>query len=139
MVDKSTLEALLERVESATGPDRDIDEAAHAALLPDHEFGQLADAPEGVGCMMYRWPDGHQSSALRITSSIDAALALVERLLPGCIWSLEADACWIRVPTEDDVAEFQGNKSGMAGKWTPIAIVAALLKALIAQEATCAS
>jgi len=73
---------VIERLEMASGPDRDLDELIAAALFPEHEFMQLKDAPEGVGCMMYRWPDGQQVSALRATSSIDAAVKLYELVLP---------------------------------------------------------
>lgn len=78
----TTLTNLIERVERGVGADVRLDEDIHAALFPYHHFAQLADAPAGCGCMMYKWPNGTLSSALRITASIDAALYLVEIVRP---------------------------------------------------------
>jgi hypothetical protein len=66
-----------------------------------------------------------------VTSSVDAALALVERVLPGALWTIEADACWLHVLTKDDVAEHQAAFTQRGGKATPLAIICALLKALL--------
>lgn len=79
----TSIEGLIERLRNATGPDRELDEAIALALCDDHFFAQLADAPEGVGCEMYSFGRHAPHSALRVTVSIDAALALVERVLPG--------------------------------------------------------
>ena len=76
MADPSTLRALLERVKSATGPDTRLDLAVHMALHP-------SDFPD-----RWSWDDDRP---LRITASLDAALALVERVMPGCFWDLERD------------------------------------------------
>ena len=67
---------LIERLEAASGPDRELDEAIADALFPAEPFVQLADAPPGTGFRAWR-QDGHVQSALRYTASIDAALTLV--------------------------------------------------------------
>lgn len=64
----SDLQGLLERVEAASGADRKLDAAVYEALT-------------GV---TQQW--GH-NDAPRVTGSIDAALALVERRLPG--WGVQ--------------------------------------------------
>jgi hypothetical protein len=129
---------LIERVKAATGPDRELDALLYA-IVADHrtvrenmhpEFGRQLLARNNRPPHDEYWLDHPATVFPAYTASIDAALALAERVLPGCVWTIEADACWLRVLTEDDVAEFQGNKAGMGGKWTPLAIVLALLTAL---------
>lgn len=128
------LQSLLERVEKAEGASSELDEAVALALCDEHRFAQLAGATDGVGCMMYRY--GHHAfhSALRVTASLDAALALVERVLPG--WAV-------------DITRFSRTGLGRARLWqnydglreyccdraaTPaLALLAAMLKALISQ------
>lgn len=63
MTEISKLRELLERVEGATGPDREIDKAISKALL-----GETSMAP--------------------LTRSIDCAVELCERVLPGWGWSV---------------------------------------------------
>jgi len=58
------LTALIERVENATGPDRELDAAIRDALYEPVKRGA--------------WTP--------FTSSLDAALALVEEKLPGTFW-----------------------------------------------------
>jgi len=75
----------VERVERAMGWDRELDELIADQLFERIGFSQLKDAPIGTGCMMW-WQDGHQQSALRYTSSLDAAMKLVPE---GCHVELE--------------------------------------------------
>lgn len=117
---------LIERLKVATGPDRELDEAIALALCDEHFFAQLADAPEGTGCEMYRMGHHSFSSALRVTSSVDAALGLVERMLPGWKWNIGYDAndelqatVWHGVTEHDEYAPT-----------APRALLAALLSAL---------
>ena len=90
------LTALLERVEAAEEGSRELDARIWQVMSPDQkvlfdggdvrtrrpaEYGRLADFPlEGFG----DWDGiaGH-IGAPNLTASIDAALALVERVLPG--------------------------------------------------------
>jgi hypothetical protein len=134
-----SLEGLIERVKAATAQDRELDCQIAYALNYEVEgmaasFRSYCDVHDLKWGEIARHANSPQSilshNLPRFTASIDAALALVERVLPGCYWTIEADACWIRVLTDDDVAEFQGNKSGMGGRWTPLAILLALLQAL---------
>lgn len=82
---------LIARLEKADGPDTRLDEDIAQAVSVEMEFGQLADAPAGVGCMMYRLREGGgMSSALRVTASLDAAIALTNKMLPG--WTMAVDA-----------------------------------------------
>ena len=125
------LSELLERVEKATGPDREMDARICAAIdfredwmkgdttpLMWRSNGHVSMGKNGPG---YRTPE--------ITASLDAALALVNEKLPGCQWTVEPGLCWIRVLTANDVDEFQG-----ASACTPIAVLSALLRTLIAER-----
>lgn len=70
---KEELEALLARVESATGPDREIDLALMILGWGGPRERYLTDELD-------RLAFGEQ---WKFTASLDAALALVERVLPG--------------------------------------------------------
>lgn len=127
--DNSGLAGLLARVEAATGADIELDEAISLALCDEHRFMQLADAPVGAGCEMYRFGPRGFHSALRVTASLDAALALVERVLPGMLWAKNY---------EGGFRIYQPGVSGFFSGYakTPaLALLAAMLKALIAKEA----
>ena len=67
---------------------------------------------------------------LPVTASLDAALALVERVLPG--WDFTVKRFGMRA----NVEVFENNGKGYeyaSGKTPALALLAALLKALIAQ------
>lgn len=66
MTDPAILRDLLERIEAATGPDRELD------YLIANSIGD--------------W--GPVDDPFPLTASIDAALALVEKMLPGCLWEV---------------------------------------------------
>jgi hypothetical protein len=130
-----SLSALLERVEGATGPDRALDEAISLALCVDHYFAQLADAPEGVGFEAYKFHGYADSSALRVTASVDAALALIGRVLPGVdpkIWRWRGQwGASLHDPENGSMVIAQHHYSP-----TPaLALCAALLAAMIGEEA----
>lgn len=122
------LQALLARVEAATGPDRALSNAIRAALFPpkaeviEHE-GHLVTLPAG-------WGSGFEPD---LTGSLDAALALVERVLPG--WELELtsefrdDAVIWRVMLGDPLRGMDGESSTPA-----LALLAALLRALVSDN-----
>ena len=138
---REDLQALLGRVMEATGGDREID-----VLLELH-----VERPTGTGALgmtlaaaiavypetldqVANWWRGVIPS---YTASVDAVLALVERMLPGWRFSVGNDyydregPCWARVfPSEG-----QHLGSGNCYASTPaLALCAALLTALIAQE-----
>jgi len=125
------LHSLLDRVREATGPSRELDEDIHAALFAEHSFGQLKDAPQGVGCEMYTWNSGVQQSALRVSSSLDAVVALIEEKLPG--WQRASGTCgeqdmpWACLTEPDEpYRDFAADAPDEV-----LALLAALLQALI--------
>ena len=102
---REELQALLERVEKATGPDR--------LLSRDlaRTFGML----------------GHY------TASIDAALALVERVLPGWHWIRKSPLSMTVYQDPKDEKAWAVHFDG-AGATPALSLLAAILKALIAQQ-----
>lgn len=77
---------LLERVKVATGPDRALDAAILCAFPP---FGvKWKPDPKVIGRATFEHVigDGDSRGAPTYTASIDAALALVKRVMPG--WTL---------------------------------------------------
>jgi hypothetical protein len=106
------LQALLERVKAATGPDRELDRAIDDYFDPMH-----------IG-------------ALRpVTASIDAALALVERRLPRWNWIVSDRATCVLRPAngkDENRSWIQWREAN--ARTPPLAILAALLTALIAQQ-----
>jgi hypothetical protein len=131
----SDLEQLLERVRAAKGADREIDgDIAEAfEIAPSH-------LPRVTHITSWLWaqfvePDWETWEAPAFTSSIDAALELVERKLPG--WFGEDG----RHTWGSHAILYTGEGSGRAriecyAPTRPLAILAALLSALIAQRAT---
>jgi hypothetical protein len=104
----SDLASLLEKVRSAQGPDRALD-------------WHVADAT------------GHESFVPAYTASIDAALALVERKLPGWRVAMYTDGegkgpCCLALRGDEPV------KANCQAPTLPLAILAAMLTALITQE-----
>lgn len=135
MPDIETLRSLLARVEVADGADRELDGRIWAATA-----GVTILEWDGDGVL---WKDEH--GGLRhqrddripaYTASIDAVVALVERVLPSG---------WTRVDVwnTDDVKQVTASvlplpvpNSTSSGKaaTAPLALLSALLKALIARE-----
>ena len=75
---------LSERLEKAKGADRNLDRAIFDALgFEVHEF----DPGDGDVSQWRQWADGTRVKDTHVTASIDAALALVERVLPG--WTVQ--------------------------------------------------
>jgi hypothetical protein len=144
------LNELLERVEKAMGPDRELDGEIAAALrdgdkLPDwakNWAGEWRPTIQGsVVLMQNSGEPGPHFSSSKYTASIDAALALVERKLPGWHWSVSNP--FISPPTyhacvanpEDNGAiepwNIEHETHEGAGANGPLAILVALLAALI--------
>jgi broad specificity phosphatase PhoE len=131
--DKAALSALLERVEAATGPDRGLDVfIAQAVEKPtDMLNGMMFDEaierfPHDLAGIANHWP------IAPYTSSLDAALALVARVLPGWLVSINdlpplnpagAAVAALRADGKADDVLGYGNSRALA-------ILAALLKAL---------
>jgi hypothetical protein len=106
----SDLLDLKRRIEEAKGPDRDLDAALECAF---EAWGRIP----------------------AFTGSIDAALALVERVLPGWGYTIEAAMpglgvsvhLWPPRPTVDEGEEGEGPTPALA-------LILALINALIAQQ-----
>ena len=84
MTEASDLTTLIERLEAAEVGSRELDEKIHNLLCASKErtcIKGLSDADGGL--WMYDFPGHNPSSALRVTTSLDAALALAERLFPN--------------------------------------------------------
>jgi len=138
MSDLPALKSLLERVETAEGPDRKLDGEIFAAF-ETYSYGDVI--PAAGGMVVYAGPAPHAPGqgrfevAPKYTSSLDASLALVEEMLPGWDWSLHCDngtaIAGIMPPSEDgcDTADCEAVTPALA-------IVKALLRALIAQKET---
>ncbi|GIK47977.1 MAG: hypothetical protein BroJett013_06740 [Alphaproteobacteria bacterium] len=94
---ESDLQSLLERLEKASGGDREIDAALHVALLKPEQYpddlryyrlpSPSMDHMEMCAPGTY-WLKQRSGASLHTapnyTSSLDAALSLVERVMPGC-------------------------------------------------------
>ena len=109
----ATLRALLERVRNATGADYDL----------EWDIIQAFEAPL----------DALRMSTPHITASVDAAFALIERVLPGAFWSVSNAArkprasVWVPSPLRAYSTRHQSAE-------TPaLALLAALLEAKIVE------
>lgn len=129
--DTEKLRELLERVEKATGPSRYLDAAVHSAFgsssvrIDRAEPGWVHE--EGVGTFKVE----------RVTASLDASIALVERMLPGwqMLWRTDAEKgafANIAKPGEHEWQHGVDAFNAYASK-PPLAILSALLRALISQ------
>ena len=134
--EKDTLADLIERLEKATGPDRELDGEIFAAV-ETHPYGDVIAAKGGMivyaGSAPHAPGQGRFEVAPRYTSSLDAALALVDEKM-GAEWPCyEVHARMVRsggewfhfweitVPSR----EFQGRSHHPA-----IALLTCLLRAL---------
>lgn len=137
-----TLQALLERVEAASGSDRDLDFDLEVACAPPahaaHWQGQRVRVYEGIPADEYNTEhrdyrvkgSKDANPAPAYTASIDAAVALVEKMLPGANWRLSR---WDK--DDFNASIFVPQMFEAEGLKTPaLALIAALLKALISQS-----
>lgn len=135
-----SLDELLARVEKAEGPDRELDrDLARAFGWTETDTGNdwrdvNWNRPDG-----FRLPIGTLAEPPFFTASLDAALALCERVLPGWSWMLRGASA----SGGQDFAKLwrpyqtpPGNDFDAFGKSPPLALLAAMLKALIAQAAS---
>lgn len=131
---KKRLRELSERLEKATGPDRQLGVDIRVALgtLEVDENGYFVEPDDGY-FFGQRIPC-HEDP----TASIDAALALFERLLPEMKPRLDFDArsrCCLYRETGMTIGAMAGDWSFYAEAETiPIAILRALVAALITKE-----
>ena len=150
-MDREKLPELLEKVKAATGPDERIDCLLWQVAAPDQRvmldggkaFGRGPKRPATYGVLsdfpLTGWDDWHAIAmainAPPVTRSIDAALSLIERMLPG--WSLRLNLSeGLRHPSVIMGCSHPVNRSVAIEHHTaPLAIISALLSALIASEA----
>ena len=113
MHDRAALIALLERVIRAKGYDRELDVAILIAL------GQCVDERRGKDKKSWLYqPNGNRwdtawhgyNAAPRLTASIDAVVALIERVLPGWSWTIRPRHCVMRHP----IAPMHDTEAGAA-------------------------
>lgn len=135
------LKDLLDRVKGATGPDRKLDEDIAVWTYP--ELATFQRSPSGG----WIHPEfGKIAPADGYTSSLDAALALVERRLPGwgCTITLALGGGSTATVFAKDGQQFDinGDANISLSEWldqgnihlptAPLAVCAALLSALVA-------
>ena len=109
MIDRAALEAILARIEAATGPDRELD--YDIAIMVR---GQPDTDPKIRWAYFYRY-----------TASIDAALALTERVLD---WSWRVG----NTPSGRAFCQLGANGIEAEAATPPLAILAATVRAMIA-------
>lgn len=124
--DESGVAELLARVEAATGADRELDFAIYRIAFNAKQVGGDSGVREA-------WLPGYvyPHEAKPYTASLDAALALVERVLPG--YFLQMERCrpggesiagkpwWARLNSHHDSA---------TGSTPALALLAAMLRAI---------
>lgn len=135
---KPEIEALLERVKAATGREIALEREIMCTIGGWHRLSPLQHPRNHKHPMFVDTREGyssHEGQTLyrdvpRIMESIDAALALVERKLPGWWW-LREDGQSIRLvgPDNGDCYPSAVGRHHLV----PLAILAALLTALEAQ------
>lgn len=120
----NVLAEIVERAGKATGADRALDLALATALVPDVVVLRRNDDDTANEPYTY-W---------EYTGSVDAALGLVERLLPGTRPRLDFDErprCYLHRSTGFTIGSTQTGWFGYADAETmPLAILFALLTAL---------
>lgn len=105
------MDDLLTRLREATGGDRELDARLWCAL--DEGNAIFSHLVGGGEVAIYFLPDKPGSRRCPgwppYTSSVDAALALIARVLPGWLWSVSGpdllngrDCCWAVVADKED-------------------------------------
>lgn len=102
------MQSLIDRLSKLDAPDREVDAEIYIRFnIPAERAGRIDYSNGMVGW----WPkDGPYVSAITVpayTASVDAAIALAERVLPGWTWYL------------GNGANGSGNNSSVAGIYPP--------------------
>lgn len=132
---------LIERLEALTGPDREADIHIALALLDARKEANWhmwqASRPRGSVEMTPEdyWRSRGGGACPAYTASLDAAVALVERL--GLQWlrkSLDTMTVYRQFTPEQDVRKYWPEHHEAAGATPAIALLIALLRALSSQS-----
>lgn len=131
---------IIERLEKAEGPSMPLDCMVLEAVCPDVMIDSYPTAADDA-CVFHADAAGidNKSPLPQFTASIDAAVALTERMLPGWIWNIEGswtDGNGKKVPSCADI--YRLNASDMdhvpySGATPPIALLIAMFRALQAR------
>ena len=118
------LSALIARLEAAEAGSRELDDAAWFAATGEkasYPFDDETDPHIRYGTLAWvRLP--------RSTTSLDAALALAERVLPGWVWNMGNDTrCWAHL--WNDLPTYDGNPSMGRAATPAVALCNAILRA----------
>lgn len=130
-----TLQSLLERLEKASGGDREIDARLAEA------FGGFADVIRALNedgstfDAMVDYGEDSFDECPRYTSSLDAALSLVERVMPGWGYFLrhDADSGYVAALVYPDA--FRVTPGATKAASMPLALCLALVRAKLEDEA----
>lgn len=131
MSSKADLDFLEQKLSAATGPDRELDARIFAELCRPS-----ASAPLFWDAL----PTGAHPIEL-YTGSLDAAIALVERMLPNWFWDVRGLSDWIEqgqwhyeaeiwLPVTKAPRELNGNSRGTKCKTAALALCLALVRSL---------
>ncbi len=135
---------IIEALEKAAGPSREIDEAIALTVLGMRKENRLAAYPgERPVWEFYDGTNGGSMEVIvdRFTGSVDAAMRLLNRKFPGwriCFEAVDGIAydLFILGPLYRDDYPERESSPPIAGKPVAIALVLATLKALQAKEPT---
>jgi hypothetical protein len=133
-----TLSDIIEALEAATEPSRELDEAIAITVLGMRKENHLAAYPDERP--VWEFYDGNNGGSMevmvdRFTHSVDAVLRLLTRAIPDAnCWGIDKDERGIQAHVQRN-----GVKSGHWGTFSehrssaPIALIIAILKALQAR------
>jgi hypothetical protein len=150
----TSLQELRERIGRLTSGDREVDMLVMCALAAPADCWVEQSRINGAWCIMrkdsrdrpasWEWRNGQtnwwRNDEWPVTSSLDAALALVERAIPDCnTWSIEKVPAHGKKQKRDEYEAYLSRNYVGAGHWaamavsvTPaLAVVSALLDRLI--------
>lgn len=135
-----TLRALQERVRAASGPDIELDAAIDVAIFGGETVWKTANYTMEQYPASRRPSENHiggfaNEYVPRVTSSIDACVALVEKVLPGWHWDVARDnTAMVRDPEQSAFASADYVCWGNKVKSPPLALLYATLQALLQIE-----
>lgn len=138
MTSTATLSPLHQRVREASGPDRELDAELYVLLEVIPNDGRVstygpydpAFSPYLVAGTKIDWLPTTREDAPYYTASIDAALALVERVLPGCRVRMLIMASKTLVNLAEHGVPFPKWSPLAEGATPALAILSALLSAI---------